>query len=131
MGRIAEAVEAYQKSIVHQRLVYSLQPGEIKHRDFLDERFRQVFWLLLALGRRAEAVQLVHDRKALWRNDFKVAMATAGQLAIAALLPLNGESVFSGLLDDERRNGVVEAMVAACDATRMLTRNHVVVGARP
>ena len=78
LGRIAAAVEAYQKSVVYQRQVYAREPGEIKHRTFLDERLRRLFWLLIALGRPAEAVNMAREGSAL----------SSGKLA--ASLPLKG-----------------------------------------
>ena len=74
LGRIAAAVEAYQKSVVYQRQVYAREPGESKHRTFLDERLRRLFWLLIALGRPAEAVDMARERQGLSRGDFAVSL---------------------------------------------------------
>ena len=51
-GRIAAAVEAYQTCLVYQRQVRAQEPREVKHRTFLDERLRRLFWLLIALAGR-------------------------------------------------------------------------------
>ncbi len=75
-GRIAAAVEAYQTCLVYQRQVRAQEPREVKHRTFLDERLRRLFWLLIALGRPAEAVDMARERSAL----------SSGKLA--ATLPL-------------------------------------------
>jgi tetratricopeptide (TPR) repeat protein len=131
LGRIPEAVEAYQKCLGHQRLVYTQEPTEIKHRNFLDERYRQLFWLLLRMGRTDEAVKLARERRSLWHDDLKVAAGTAGQLAVAAVIPRNGGSLFSCVLDSDRRRNVVEAITAARNAARLLTSKAIVTTARP
>ncbi len=119
LGRAADAVEAYQKCAAHQRQVYSREPGEIKHRNFLDARLRQLSWLLLALGRSGEAVELARERKARWPSDPAVALGVAGELAAAAVSPRKGESAISLIVNQDRRRYAVEALSALRNAARV------------
>ena len=113
-GRIPEAVEAYRKCVAHQREVYARDHWEIKHRNFLDERLRQLFRLLLALGRPGEALEIARERRALWPDDPAVALSTAGELA--AVLVRRGEPLLVMAWTPERRRSVVEVLAAWRDA---------------
>ncbi len=119
LGRIPEAVEAYQKCLAHQKEVYSREPGEIKHRNFLDERLKQLFWLRLALGRTTEAAAMARERKALWPNEPGVALTTAVQLLAASLSRSSDESLWQAIASRERRRYASEALGALRDAARL------------
>ena len=130
LGRLVEAVEACQKSVAHQREVCAREPGEIKHRKFLDERLRQLFRLRLALGRRGEAVETARQRKALSPDDPAVALDVAGELAAASVLLRPGESVLAAARDKERHRYAVEAVAALRDAAKIGGRNPKLTAAR-
>ena len=130
LGRTAEAVEAYQKCVAHQRQVYSREPGEIKHRNFLDERLRQLFWLRLALRRSGEAVELARERRALWPGDPAVALSVAGELVAVAVLPGPGDSAFAVIVNKDRRRYAVEALAALGVAAQIADKQAHLGGAR-
>jgi serine/threonine-protein kinase len=65
LGQITEAVQAYQRSVAHQRRVAAQEPGEIKHRRFLEERLQDLFRLLLAHGRPVQALSVAWERVTL------------------------------------------------------------------
>jgi tetratricopeptide (TPR) repeat protein len=130
LGRIPEAVDAYWKCLVQQREVYAREPGEIKHRAFLDARLRQLFWLLIALDRPAEAIALARERKTRWPDDPAVALGVAGELAAAAVLTRSSGSLPALLLSRERRRCFAEAMAAWRDAARIAARKTAFTAAR-
>ena len=129
LERTAEAVEAYQKCVAHQRQVCAREPGEIKHQKFLDERLRQLYWLLLGLGRPAEAVNIARERKALRPDDPAVALGIAGDLAAAA--GPKGVSLFPIFRNRERRRYAFEALAAARDAARLMAGHSLVARSGP
>jgi serine/threonine protein kinase len=118
LGRIPEAVDASQKCLVHQRQVYAREPGEIKHRAFLDARLRQLFWLLIALDRPAEAVAMARERKALWPDDPAVALGVAGELAAAAVLTRPSGAIPALVWSGERRRYLIEALATVRHAKK-------------
>jgi eukaryotic-like serine/threonine-protein kinase len=128
LSRIPEAVEAYRNCLAHQRQVYAREPAEIKHRHFLDERLRQVFGLLLVLGRTGEAVELARERKALWHDDPAVLLGVAGELAAAAVRFRPGECLVAAAGDRQRRRYLVEALAAWRDAARHTARESHLAG---
>jgi tetratricopeptide (TPR) repeat protein len=119
LGQMDDAAEAFRKCLAHQRLVYVGEPNVAMHRDFLDARLRQLFWLLAAVGRDMEALELAHERRTRWPNDPRVALSTFGDLAAAVLLPLCRDPIYTAIANQARRPYASEALVAMRDAARI------------
>jgi serine/threonine protein kinase len=45
IGRMRDALEAYQKGLLHQRRIVALEPSELKHQEALNDQMRQVLRL--------------------------------------------------------------------------------------
>ena len=66
LGRLAQAVEAYQKCLVFQRQVYVRETEEIKHRTFLDRAAPATLSAAsFRRGRLSDAVELAREHKRL------------------------------------------------------------------
>jgi len=86
LGRLGEALEHYQQGVINQRWVCAWEPAEVRHRDDLEKRLRQISGLYWKLGRPADAIAAILERESLWPDDPTVSRSVAGDLAAAALL---------------------------------------------
>ena len=123
LGRISDAVDAYQQCLVHERHAYAQEPRDKKRGKWLDERLRHVFYLQLALGRPAAAVMVARQRKALWPDNPAVALSVAAEMVEAALVARPGESTLARAISQERHRYAAEAFAAARDAANLLRRD--------
>ncbi|MGP0068142.1 MAG: protein kinase domain-containing protein [Isosphaeraceae bacterium] len=129
-GRLADAVAAYRNCLAYQRQVCARATGDAAHRRFLDAQLRHVSWLLLILGRSAEAAELVRERKTLRPEDPAVPLDAAVQQVAAILVRLDDRNPLD-LIDPECRRHVVTALASANDAARLLTRKAQLAKAQP
>ena len=120
LGRTSEAIDAYQKSLVHERRAYAQDQRDIKRGKALDEGLRHVFYLQLGLGRLAEAAMVARQRRALWPGDPAVAFSVSLEMAEAALVARPGESALARAMSHERHRYASEAFAAAWDAADLL-----------
>ena len=119
LGKIGEAVDSYQKCLAHQRLVYSQEPTEPKHREFLEARLRQMFWLMDAMGRPADAIALTRERRRRWPRELAVALGVASDLAAAVAWPRRCETSLAAILGTVRSPYASEALATARDAATL------------
>ena len=85
LGRYDEALEHFQQVLSDQRWVCSREPDEVKHRLFLNERLRLLSQFYLKLGRPADAMAAILERKSLELDDPSASRSVAVDIATVLL----------------------------------------------